>query len=470
MFQVAIAKTHEYNDIIFQQQKRIKELESDLARYTNNIRMLRIQAIEKHQVAIATATNLAQVQASHMQSMFQIPMGQHMNMLSSLSLGKATQVNSRKAQKSSKFGATPLDISSIPSCEKMGSLSSAQTTTSSGLYESPVKASKNSTENIGDTRTVEEDERTTKTRYWTELEHNQFLYGVKLFGAKNYVAISQLVGTRTSKQVRTHAQKYQMKLEREAKKRRTQASAISMGTTSAAPMHFTSATSIPVPHGGLDLQSVPFALSLPFPYNEGKMVATSFGSGIDGLQVPGMQRMYGHTVVRGHSVKEEVGIQSGFENVGVSCAVDDDDDDDDDEDDDDDDDDNGDEQMDGDGDKVEDVDMEGCESATSRANTESDELKGDIMTDGIPFEEVEAKIKNEECEDIDIESEKELKGHGDLTNLSDYDDFMRGIAAVVEDERDTNELFDDDGNNLAIDLLHDDDKREDFSDSLLVDM
>lgn len=71
----------------------------------------------------------------------------------------------------------------------------------------------------------EEDDKAGKTRYWTEMEHNQFLYAVKLFGPKNYVAISQYVATRTPKQVRTHAQKYQMRLEREAKKRRAQAAA-----------------------------------------------------------------------------------------------------------------------------------------------------------------------------------------------------------------------------------------------------
>lgn len=74
--------------------------------------------------------------------------------------------------------------------------------------------------------TAEEDERAGKTRYWTEVEHNQFLWAVTCFGPKNYVAISQFVGTRTPKQVRTHAQKYQMKLEREASKRRATAAAL----------------------------------------------------------------------------------------------------------------------------------------------------------------------------------------------------------------------------------------------------
>lgn len=58
-----------------------------------------------------------------------------------------------------------------------------------------------------------------QTRYWTELEHNRFLRAVQLFGPKNYVAISNYVGSRTPKQVRSHSQKYQLRLEREARKR-----------------------------------------------------------------------------------------------------------------------------------------------------------------------------------------------------------------------------------------------------------
>eukprot|EP00188_Purpureofilum_apyrenoidigerum_P004929 Plantae.Rhodophyta-Purpureofilum_apyrenoidigerum.ctg59646.p1 GENE.Plantae.Rhodophyta-Purpureofilum_apyrenoidigerum.ctg59646~~Plantae.Rhodophyta-Purpureofilum_apyrenoidigerum.ctg59646.p1 ORF type:complete len:290 (+),score=74.58 Plantae.Rhodophyta-Purpureofilum_apyrenoidigerum.ctg59646:153-1022(+) len=53
-------------------------------------------------------------------------------------------------------------------------------------------------------------------RYWTEDEHRKFLEGRKIYGPKNYAAISVLVGTRTPKQVRTHAQKYEMRLVRES--------------------------------------------------------------------------------------------------------------------------------------------------------------------------------------------------------------------------------------------------------------
>mmetsp|Transcript_10505 Transcript_10505/g.27947 ORF Transcript_10505/g.27947 Transcript_10505/m.27947 type:complete len:807 (-) Transcript_10505:2498-4918(-) len=56
------------------------------------------------------------------------------------------------------------------------------------------------------------------TRYWTEAEHRLFLEGVQRFGAKDVRAISQLVGSRSVTQVRSHAQKYfkkMQKLERE---------------------------------------------------------------------------------------------------------------------------------------------------------------------------------------------------------------------------------------------------------------
>lgn len=59
-----------------------------------------------------------------------------------------------------------------------------------------------------------------QSRYWTADEHERFLAAIKTCGAKNYVRIAELVGTRNAKQVRTHAQKFQKKLEREEAKRR----------------------------------------------------------------------------------------------------------------------------------------------------------------------------------------------------------------------------------------------------------
>lgn len=59
-----------------------------------------------------------------------------------------------------------------------------------------------------------------QSRYWTPDEHERFLAAVKTCGPKNYVRIAELVGTRNAKQVRTHAQKFQKRLEREEAKRR----------------------------------------------------------------------------------------------------------------------------------------------------------------------------------------------------------------------------------------------------------
>ncbi|CDF36289.1 unnamed protein product [Chondrus crispus] len=61
-----------------------------------------------------------------------------------------------------------------------------------------------------------------QSRYWTADEHQRFLAAVSTCGPKNYIQISEFVGTRNPKQVRTHAQKYQQKLEREEAKRRSE--------------------------------------------------------------------------------------------------------------------------------------------------------------------------------------------------------------------------------------------------------
>ena len=49
---------------------------------------------------------------------------------------------------------------------------------------------------------------------WTENEHKLFLEGLNLYG-KNWKMIENHVGTRTSTQIRSHAQKYQIKINKE---------------------------------------------------------------------------------------------------------------------------------------------------------------------------------------------------------------------------------------------------------------
>lgn len=51
--------------------------------------------------------------------------------------------------------------------------------------------------------------------FWNEEEHKRFLEGIERFGVKNFKKIAEHVGTRTRLQIRSHAQKYFMKLKRQ---------------------------------------------------------------------------------------------------------------------------------------------------------------------------------------------------------------------------------------------------------------
>ncbi|OMJ92253.1 hypothetical protein SteCoe_5023 [Stentor coeruleus] len=53
----------------------------------------------------------------------------------------------------------------------------------------------------------EVDDNEEKIGRWNKIEHAAFIEGIKLFG-KNWKLVSQHIGTRSSTQVRSHAQKY----------------------------------------------------------------------------------------------------------------------------------------------------------------------------------------------------------------------------------------------------------------------
>jgi SHAQKYF class myb-like DNA-binding protein len=58
----------------------------------------------------------------------------------------------------------------------------------------------------------------TQPRYWSEQEHARFLEALELYGFRDVRSIAEHVATRTATQVRTHAQKYYLRLAREAAK------------------------------------------------------------------------------------------------------------------------------------------------------------------------------------------------------------------------------------------------------------
>jgi len=58
-----------------------------------------------------------------------------------------------------------------------------------------------------------------QSRYWTVEEHQRFLEAIRKFGEKDVKAIASYVGSRNPTQVRTHGQKYYLRLEREKRKK-----------------------------------------------------------------------------------------------------------------------------------------------------------------------------------------------------------------------------------------------------------
>ncbi|ETV79196.1 hypothetical protein H257_07269 [Aphanomyces astaci] len=57
---------------------------------------------------------------------------------------------------------------------------------------------------------------TTATGTWTSGEHKRFLAAIEMFPQGPWKAIAKFVGTRTSRQAQTHAQKYRERLLRQA--------------------------------------------------------------------------------------------------------------------------------------------------------------------------------------------------------------------------------------------------------------
>jgi len=57
-----------------------------------------------------------------------------------------------------------------------------------------------------------------QSRYWTAEEHQRYLEAIKKYGDRDVKSIASYVGTRNATQVRTHGQKYNLRLEREKRK------------------------------------------------------------------------------------------------------------------------------------------------------------------------------------------------------------------------------------------------------------
>jgi SHAQKYF class myb-like DNA-binding protein len=56
-----------------------------------------------------------------------------------------------------------------------------------------------------------------RTNLWSVEEHNRFLHGLELYPQGPWKCVAAVVGTKTTRQTMTHAQKYRQKIERHAK-------------------------------------------------------------------------------------------------------------------------------------------------------------------------------------------------------------------------------------------------------------
>ncbi|GAM27557.1 hypothetical protein SAMD00019534_107330 [Acytostelium subglobosum LB1] len=62
-------------------------------------------------------------------------------------------------------------------------------------------------------------EKKKQSRYWTPEEHHRFLEALSKFGHRDVKSIANFVGTRNATQVRTHAQKYFLRIDRERQRK-----------------------------------------------------------------------------------------------------------------------------------------------------------------------------------------------------------------------------------------------------------
>lgn len=126
---------------------------------------------------------------------------------SDISNCKATRPTDSSASRPASCSATPQ-----PSSTTCPAASAARSSRKHSVSGGAVKKSKAKKERPSKVKIPGQ------SRYWTPEEHKLFLEALQKFGHKDLRSISAHVGTRNMTQVRTHSQKYFMRLMREAKR------------------------------------------------------------------------------------------------------------------------------------------------------------------------------------------------------------------------------------------------------------
>mmetsp|Transcript_17528 Transcript_17528/g.36393 ORF Transcript_17528/g.36393 Transcript_17528/m.36393 type:complete len:482 (-) Transcript_17528:482-1927(-) len=104
-----------------------------------------------------------------------------------------------------------------------------------------------------------EDDKKASCRYWTQEEHKRFLEGLELYGHKDIKGIARHVGTRNATQVRTHAQKYYLRLARETSKENPGENLLEAFEDPRTRPSIDSHSGAPVPQAALDAAKEQFA-------------------------------------------------------------------------------------------------------------------------------------------------------------------------------------------------------------------
>lgn len=419
-----------YDALISRQQARIQQLEADLARYSQKLSLLKARqpALLAGLPTIPSDIAAAAVAAAHHQQQ-QFQHHQHLQHLHQLQQHHST-----------------LRASAVMAEEVHGSSSSSQhlSQNTSDMYGAAQAAAAAAAaaaavaarhHHMGALMPhTEEDERAGKTRYWTEMEHNQFLYAVKLFGPKNYVAISQFVGTRTPKQVRTHAQKYQMKLEREARKRRAVSSVVVVGGGPNV--------------SGMGVSSPAAAVVTSPPQIASPVSVMHTGLGDDGLQITKGSMFMTDAACSTDSLSDIECTERDFQRNSTGATPN--------------------------------MDVP-CSSSVQLAVLGGDSI--DFLRDSASspissdsYDDADVSI-GDVCDDVltgevpdPVPLSAGFRKNASLTNLADYDDFMRKITAAVHDRADHVPVYDGSAHLIEVDNITAPVKTEQFEDALLMDL
>mmetsp|Transcript_7325 Transcript_7325/g.13072 ORF Transcript_7325/g.13072 Transcript_7325/m.13072 type:complete len:402 (+) Transcript_7325:305-1510(+) len=167
------------DSVVAEQQQKITMLETKLSQYRSELGSLKKQATGKDIHSVAA------------------------NAAAAVILKK-----SRMAQEQQQQLAQSKVVTSSSNLQKMISNASNHSAAMKAKVKSPIrKASR------AERKAAMRPEGT--TRYWSQAEHERFLSACRMFGARKYIQIAEYVGTRSAKQVRTHSQKYEIRLVRE---------------------------------------------------------------------------------------------------------------------------------------------------------------------------------------------------------------------------------------------------------------